>query len=312
MKIKNLVMLFLLEMIVFSLNSNAQDTSSIKKHKPIKTILDIPHKTLWQKWMWIHRSVVFEITRDRPVKCDTTYIKFYNKKLVITLPVSTRFLKFRLIDSKSGNKLIFVPNIQYDLGISISSRWASFIINTGVKLFSNNINTKGKTIYKDYQLNLYGRKVTTDMFVQYYSGFYIKNSQSYPNYVSNKPYAIRPDVNALNIEASSYYIVNNKRFSYRNTFGFTEQQKKSAGSVLVGLYYSYFGANGSPSLVTPPFRSSFDPSSYIQNGHTQNIGLNLGYIYTLVFFKKCYATAVTPSGFTLQPHNACNNLYICK
>jgi hypothetical protein len=65
----------------------------------------------------------------------------------------------------------------------------------------------------------------------------------------------------------------------------------------LGLYYSYFRADGSPSLVTPPFRSSFDPSSYIQNGHTQNIGVNLGYIYTLVFFKKCYATASLVQGF---------------
>jgi len=77
-------MLFLLWMIIFSLNSSAQDTSLVKKHKPVKTIWDIPHKTLWQKWMWIHRSVVFEITRPRPVKCDTNYIKFYRIKYKLT------------------------------------------------------------------------------------------------------------------------------------------------------------------------------------------------------------------------------------
>lgn len=279
------------------LNSVAQDTLPAAVHKPIKSIWDIPHKTLWQKWMWPHRSAVYEITKTRPINYDTNYIKFYDKQFVVTLPVSTRFLKFTLTDVKSGNKLIFAPNMQYNLGISISSRWATFIVNTGAKLFGENLNTKGKTSYKDYQLNLYGRKVTTDIFVQYYSGFFIKNSQSYGNYISNKPYVIRPDVNALNIEVSSYYVVNNKKFSYRNTFGFTEQQKKSAGSILVGIYYSYFAANGTPSLVTGPFRSSFDSSSFIRTGHTQSIGLNIGYIYTLVFLKKCYATASLVQGF---------------
>jgi len=292
-----IIRFFLLCVTISSLNGVAQDTLSTLAHKSIKSIWDIPHKTLWEKWMWPHRSAVYEITKARPINYDTTYIRFYNKELVVTLPVSTRFLKFSLIDSKSGNKLIFSPNLQYNLGISLSSRWATFIINTGAKLFGDNINTKGKTVYKDYQLNLYGRKVTTDVFVQYYNGFYIKNSPTYSSYLSNKPYAIRSDVNALNIEVSSYYVVNNKKFSYRNTFGFTEQQKKSAGSILLGVYYSYFSANGNPSLVTQPFRASFDSSSFIREGHTQNLGLNLGYIYTLVFLKKCYATASLVQGF---------------
>jgi len=278
-------------------NGKAQDTLLTSTHKPIKSIWDIPHKTLWQKWMWPHRSMVYEITKPRKINYDTAYIKFYEKQLVVTLPVSTRFLKFNLTDRKSGNKLIFAPNLQYDLGISISSRWATFIVNTGVKVFGNNINTQGKTTYKDYQLNLYGRKITTDIFVQYYKGFYIQNSKSYGTYISNKPYAIRADVNALNIEVSSYYIVNNKKFSYRNTFGFTEQQKKSAGSFLFGIYYSYFSANGNPSLVTQPFKANFDSSSFIRTGHTQSLGVNLGYIYTLVFLKKCYATASLVQGF---------------
>jgi hypothetical protein len=95
---------------------------------------------------------------------------------------------------------------------------------------------------------------------------------------------------------SSYYIVNHKHFSYGNSFAFVEQQKKSAGSLLLGLYYSYFDASGSPSLVTPPFRKSFDTLSCIRSGHTHNFGIDLGYIYTLVFLKKCYVTASIVQG----------------
>lgn len=283
--------------MIFSFNpSKAQDSSSVEKKTVVKTIWDIPHKTLWQKWMWIHRSIAFGITKERPINYDTTFITSYHKKLVISLPISTRFIQFSLIDFKSGNKLTFSPNLEYDLGISLSSRWASFIFNTGAKIYNSDIDVKGKTKYQDYQLNLYGRKFTTDMFVQYYSGFYINNSQTYSNYISDKPYAIRADVFALNIGVSSYYIVNHRKFSYQNSFSFVEHQKKSAGSLLVGLYYSYFSDNSNSTLVTTPFRSSFDTLSYINNGHTNNFGLNLGYIYTLVFLKKFYITASAVQG----------------
>jgi hypothetical protein len=287
MQTKILFISIILLMIISSVNSHAQITK--KKHIPVKTIEDIPHKTFWQKFMWIHRSAVLKITKERPVNYDAAYIKTYYKRLVITIPFSTRFLNFSLIDLKSRNKLTFAPNLQYNLGISISSRWASFIVNTGVKAFNDDI--KGKTRSQDYQVNLFGRKFTTDIFVQHYSGYFIKNSKSYNNYVSDQPYAIRNDINDLHIGVISYYIVNHKKFSYGNSFAFVEQQKKSAGSLLLGLYYSYFEANGSPSLVIAPFRSSFDSLSFIRIAQTHNFGLNLGYIYTLIFFKKCYATA---------------------
>ncbi len=277
------------------MNSHAQEPH-IKKSEGVKTIWDIPHNTAWEKWMWIHRSIVFKITRDRPIKHDTTYIKSYSKRFVVTLPVSNRFLRFGLIDVESGNKLVFVPNLQYTLGFSLSSRWATFIINSRIKLYGDNPTYKGQTKYRDYQLSLYGEKITTDLFVQYYTGFYIKNSRAYDTYTSDKPFEIRADVSAINIGINTYYIANHKKFSYKNSFGFTEKQKKSVGSFLYGIYYSYFDVNSSPSLVSDAFKSSFDSLSYIRSGHTHNFGLNIGYIYTLVFLKKCYTTVSLVQG----------------
>lgn len=290
MKTKILLVSFLFLMIISSLNIIAQKTK-------VKTIWDIPHKTAWQKWMWIHRSIAFTITKERAIDYDTTYIKSYYKRLVIALPISTRLLKFSLIDMKTGNKLTFAPNIQYNLGFSISSRWVTFIYKRGIKLYSNDIGNKGKTTYRDYQLGLYLRKFSTDFFLQNYSGFYIKNSRDYSSYVSENPYAIRSDVNSFHLGVSSNYILNYKKFSYSNSFAFVEKQKKSAGSILVGIYYSYFDVTGVPSLISSPFQSSFDTLSLIRNGNLHNFGFNLGYIHTLVFLKKCYATASLVQGF---------------
>jgi hypothetical protein len=295
-KFKNLLIRSALVLLLTPLTGMAQDSTFISKHPAINEIWKIPHKTAWQLWMWPHRTFVMEITKERPVNYDTAYIRSFQRKLVVTLPVSTRFLQFTLVDFKSGNKLNFAPNLEYDLGISISSRWSCFIVNSGVKLFNNGIDTRGETKCKDYQLNLYGRKFTTDIFVQSYKGFYIKNSRSYESYNGEKPFEIRSDIQAINLGVSSYYIFNHKRFSYKNSFTFVEQQKKSAGSLLFGIYYTYFEAKGDPSLVTDPFRSNFDTLSFINRGHVNNFGLNLGYIYTLVFLKKCYATVSLVQG----------------
>lgn len=287
-----LSIIVILTMNSFSCLSQDSKTKSATKNK----IRNIPHQTNWEKAMWIHRTFAYVITKERPIKYDTAYIKSNYKRLVITIPFSTRFLQFSLIDAKSGNRLTFAPNLQYNAGISVSSRWASFIVNSGLKIYNGDIDTKGETKFQDYQLNLYGRKVTTDMFVQHYTGFYIKNSKSYDNYTSDSSYSIRTDVSSLHMGVSSYYVVNNKRFSYGSSFAFVEQQKKSAGSLLLGIYYSYFDANGSPSLVTSPFRENFDSLSLIKYGHTHDFGINFGYIYTLVFLKKCSITASLVQG----------------
>jgi hypothetical protein len=263
--------------------------------KPLK-IRDIPHNTLFEKWMWPHRSAALIITRERAVKYDTAYIHNFYKRVVLTLPVSTRFLKFSLRDEKSGNKLTFSPNLQYNLGISISSRWATFILSSAIQIYTGDTHIKGKTSNRDYQLQLYGRKMNTDLFVQQYKGFFIRNSNDYPTYANDKPYEIRSDVNALNLGASTVFVVNHRKYSYGNSFAFVEQQKKSAGSLLLGIYYTYFAASGEPSLINEPFRNSFDAVSRIRKGHAHNAGINIGYIYTLVLKKKYSATLSITQG----------------
>jgi hypothetical protein len=282
--------------LILLLSSALISLSQEKKSKGVKTPMDIPHKTLREKWMWPHRTFALISFRERRVNYDTAFVKSYYKRFVITVPVSARFLKFSIFDQRTGRQLIYVPNLQYNLGISISSRWASFVINSGVKVFKGDENIKGKTTYQDYQLHIYGRKIITDLVAQYYKGFYIKNSESYETYKSEQPYSIRSDVAALNLSANTMYVVNHKKYSYGNSFAFVEQQRKSAGSLLIGVYYTYFSASGNPTLIDEPFKGSFDSLSLIKRGYTHNLGINIGYIYTLVIKKRIYATVLVAQG----------------
>jgi hypothetical protein len=289
--------LFLSSLLFLSFHSFSQDTI---KQSSIHSIFDIPHQTLWQKWMWIHRSVTFMIIKEREPYFDTAYVKTYKKSVAITIPVSSRFLKFNLVDWASGNLLKYAPNSTYDLGFSVNSRWASFQLLTGVHIYENYKNQKGSTRYHDYQFNIYGSHVTSDIFYQNYKGFYIRNSLSYPGYSGDTRYSIRKDINAISFGVSSYYIFNSKKFSYRNSFAFTEVQKKSAGSFLAGTYFFLFNVTGDSSLVSYPFRPLFDSLAYLKNATLQTYGINIGYIHTFVFLKRFYTTISLVQGLGLE------------
>jgi hypothetical protein len=297
---QNRILVLVVWCFFFSINiASAQDTI---KMETIHSIWDIPHKTAKQKWMWIHRAVAYVMVKDRPPFYDTTYSKSYKKQLVVTLPLSTRFMKFELRDWATGNRLQYSPNLQYDLGVSVNSKFASFLINTGATFFENDKGEKGETEYKDFQFNLYGKARTTDINLQVYRGFYVKNSDKYPAWDSSnvQKYSVRQDVQAVSFGYNTYYVFNYKKFSYRNSFAFTEQQLKSAGSPLIGGYWSVFTVEADSSLTGYYFGKSLSASSHIRNGVVLNFGINAGYIYTLVIKKKFYATISLVQGLGLD------------
>ncbi|MCW3103758.1 MAG: hypothetical protein JWO09_2198 [Bacteroidetes bacterium] len=263
-----------------------------------KGVFDIPHKTPHELWMWPHRATVFTIIKERKKAYDTTYIKSYSKRFIITMPITTRLMHFDLVDWKAGKRLQYTPNYRYDICIGISSRWATFIANTGLTIYNRNNKSRGVTRYNDIQLNLYGKRVTSDISYQYYRGFYIANTHDY-THEDNHKFEVRPDVKTTLFSTSTYYVFNYKKFSYRSTFAFTESQLKSAGSPLLGAYYTLFGVRSDSSLVSSIFIGSFDSLSRVWKGSSQTFGINAGYIYTYVK-KKFYATTSVVPGFGLE------------
>ena len=264
--------------------------------------IPIPHETFKEKWLWPHRLIARMITKDRPPFQDTTYYIAYKKRLVVTLPVSTRTLTFSIDDKVSGKTLYYVPNTTYDLGLSINSRWASFLVNTGVSFPSTKSKEKGKTSFKDYQFNIYGKRFMTDANLQLYHGFYLRNAKELlPDNVSMEgEFEKRPDIYSTALGVSTSYILNYKRFSYRGSFAFTERQLKSAGSLLFGGYFSFLYTEADSSLVSDNYQALFDTSSYIRSAYSQKIGLNIGYAYTFVIKRSFYVTVSLINGFGLD------------
>lgn len=293
MKSLLLVCSVVLLVLAYPYQSRGQDTPA-----PKKTIWDIPHKTAWEKFMWVHRTSAYFITRKKNTIFNPEYIRAYPRKFIITLPVSLRYMHFNLIDWQTKKRLQFTPNFKYEFGIGISSRWATFVANTGIAFFNGNTKEKGVTKYNDYHLNLYGKRTTSEISYQRYRGFYILNTNEYSE-VENSRFEIRKDVKAELLATSSYYIFNHKKFSYRSTFAFNETQLKSVGSFLLGGYYTLFGVTADSSLVSGRFSPFFDTLSLIKEGSAQTFGISGGYIYTYVK-NKFYTTLSVVPGIGLE------------
>jgi hypothetical protein len=192
-----------------------------------------------------------------------------------------------------------VPNQHYDLGIGFQYKFIEFILGTGINWSPKDNDTRGKTRYIDIQSRILLRRLATDFSFQRYAGFYVKNSNTFPNYTGQLPYEIRPDIRASLISVNTNYVLNHKKFSYRNSFGFSETQVKSAGSFLMGGYYSSFHVQADSGFVSNVFSNYFEDDK-IKNGSNQTYGFNLGYIYTLVFAKNYYLTLSAVQGIGLH------------
>ncbi|CAN5443380.1 hypothetical protein BH10BAC4_BH10BAC4_07730 [soil metagenome] len=91
----------------------------------------------------------------------------------------------------------------------------------------------------------------------------------------------------VTIFGGSYqYVLNNSRFSIQATYLQNEWQKKSAGSLLIGIE-SYSGRIRADSTIIP---TSIDRTLTESNIDFFEAGINVGYAYTLVIRRHFFAT----------------------
>lgn len=151
------------------------------------------------------------------------------------------------------------PNI--GLGFSIKNTIIDFSYGYGADFLRNR--DKGKTTSFDFQLHSYGQKITFDLFVQRYHGFY--NDEE-------KEIELYPDLKVYQYGIYGQYIFNNKKFSYKAAFNQSEKQLRSAGSFLIG-----FG--GYKTNITSDSSFVYNEKHSLDNFQ---FGVSGGYAYTWV------------------------------
>ena len=235
---------------------------------------------------------------------DTVYIKDLSDKLSVRIYGVNKFNKFKIQDDSSGHSVQYSPNSNVNLGFGVNYKWFGLGIAFNFPFVNNDNHIYGKTQRFDAQTNIFTRKFAIDVHLQTYKGFYIENPDSYLNdWTSDSLYPQRPDIITTALGGSFIYTFNHKKYSAKAAFIQTEFQKKSAGSFLLGGFFSLFGISGDSSFIPHELKNEYDPDLLFNHVSIAGIGVTFGYTHTFVLWKKFYLSFTLVPGISVQNYN---------
>ncbi|PXY45329.1 hypothetical protein DMB68_11650 [Flavobacterium hydrophilum] len=172
---------------------------------------------------------------------DTVNFIYYPDKIMVRANLSTQTDSY-LLNNKKGTNLDLETNNNYKLFLSIDYKFIGFSYGFYPKFFGGNKDEdlKGKSSFSDYNFRFFlGRWLQTVNYSKT-KGYYVANMSDFnPDWVEGKDQYLQfPDFKTIQYGMSTSYLFNPK-FSLKSITSFTEWQKKSAGSFVPSLIYTY-------------------------------------------------------------------------
>ncbi len=227
---------------------------------------------------------------------DSSYYQSFERYIAARFFFSQKYAGLELERASGVARLRYLPNTSLAIGVGVT--YQSLTLNIDYAFgFLNNDQQKGKTRYLDIQPHVYGRTWIYDLTAQFYKGFYL-TPKGFASGDASK-YYVRSDLHTQLLGLSAYRLLNPSRFSFRAALLENEQQRKSAGSLLLGAEI-YYGTIKADSALVPSALSE----NYLQKGVRRldfiKIGPGIGYAYTYVINKTFYATGSLSASLSLD------------
>ena len=227
-------------------------------------------------------------------KIDTAYIEDYHDMFTLRTIAVVRYNNFTLKDNISGAQMQYGINDNLSMGLGLSFK--SIGIEYQQKIYGNSY---------QYALATGGnsRRFIYDIYGRYTKGFRSHDRYLTGDTLLGKPvwdYIYRPDVTNYNAGFNFLYVSNNKQFSSSAPYSFTQRQKKSAGSLLIGTYALVYGLTADTVMFPDSLRKSFQPELQFKNASSYTWGISCGYTYTLTIGKHWYLNISTVPGLSFQ------------
>ena len=237
---------------------------------------------------------------------DTAYVTDYSRMLTTRFYVSTKFNALRLGGPGEIKDLQYRPNNKINFGVGASYRALTLNIGVGIPGLNRDGDKYGETSYLDAQANIYTKRWATNLFLQRFHGYYLSSHTLQElGWVQATQYPTRPDLVQFNMGASTVFILNNDRFSYRAAFNQDAWQRRSQGTLLVGGYLTYFRMSADSSVVPDRLTPLFNDGLQMRQGSFLDLGPSMGYAYTVVVKRHFFLTGsvVLGGGLSLQGAN---------
>jgi hypothetical protein len=217
------------------------------------------------------------------------YIKDFPNKFYIKPILTVRNLNLEFIDAnKNADKITYLPSSSnyfglglylFQIGVELSFKLPQDDVKKPAEKF-------GKTKAIDFQSNIYTKRWGADIAYQRYSGLYLDNPGSHlDNFQPGDNFPQRPDLTLRNFQLNTFYIFNHKKFSYRSAYNQADRQLKSAGSMLLGMFFSAYKYTSDSTLIPERDQAAYPNNENIRQGRIATIALFPGYTYTLTYHK---------------------------
>jgi hypothetical protein len=241
---------------------------------------------------------------EKKPKYDTAYIKDLSDRLSIRLYGVSKFSNFDIMDNDSDKTVAYAPNNNLNLGFGVSYKWFGLGLAFNFPFINNDNQKYGETQRVDVQTNIFTRSLAIDCYYQSYKGFYIENPEDYiQGWDPEMPYPQRPDIISRSIGGSCLYAFRHKKYSARAAYIQTDLQKKSAGSFLLGGFFSLFEVNGDSSFIPAEIVAECNPDLTFNDLKVRGIGVAGGYSHTFVMWKRLYFSLTVVPGVAIQSYD---------
>ena len=227
------------------------------------------------------------LAQNRTSIDNDSYYTTFEEQITTRLYLAKKYTSLIMKAPAPIQSLRYRPNSLTTMGINGSYKALSLSFGKGFGFLNPNKEQKGKTRSFDFQSHIYTQDWVTDIYAQFYKGYYL--ALGGPSGTNDKNYYKRPDIKVNLLGVSVYRLLNGERFSYRAGFLQNEWQKKSAGSALLGAEIYYGTMKGDSNLV-PSHISSFYPQQGIHRVRLLEFGPGAGYAYTAVWEENLFLT----------------------
>lgn len=233
--------------------------------------------------LWLYQPLQAQRTSPAP---DPYFVTFENQ-LTARVYMAKKYTSLSLQGPEGIQSLKYKPNSLLTMGVNAAYKSLSVTLGSGFGFLNPNKDEKGKTRSFDWQTHIYTRNWVTDIYGQFYRGYYL--NKGVESGTRDRSYYVRPDLRVNLLGASVYRLFNGEQFSYRAGFLQNEWQKKSAGSALVGAEI-YYGRSKGDSALVPAAVANFYPQAGIDRVRLIELGPGAGYAYTYVWQEHLFAT----------------------
>ncbi len=240
-------------------------------------------------------------------KIDSNYIESCHNLLNAKLLLAGRFNKFSVTDNVTGKSLEYGINGNTNFGLGIIYKGIGIEFQFAPRGLNNDNALYGKSQQFSLSTSANSRRFIYDFYLRLNQGFHTTVGSPIPGDTTGAlAYYYRPDIVNTNVGMEFVYLVNNKHFSSAAPYNLTQRQKKGAGSMLLGTFFSLYTIGADSVIFPDSLKEHFKPEVQFKDAGSLTFGLSYGYTYTFIFHKYWFCNLYTLPGLSVQQYFSTN------